>query len=330
MAKQITKKSDIPKYIQKRIKNFKELTTNQALYEYELYKLERRAGGEFKFFIRGFYQRPDRVYKKDIQEVHNVRGKTLKKQREDYNFKRSHPNLFISDYDETPKQPRVELSEYDELSDYEKEKITNDLQDEFALPTPEPEPVEQYESDEEYFEEPEEYVPYYEEDAGSPDDYWVDPNTGEAIHYSELRYAEQERAAIEFLENLKNELRQQGDAVAIAHSYYANGKTRSPSQRRFYNDNIDKAVNTVIEKIDAILGNKDKLANFVNNHSQAYNNWEALVIAAMEYVADSYKTKGGDAAQAEQAARLNALLSAEPVSLDEAMNFVDEAYDVDE
>lgn len=299
MAKQITKKSDIPKYIQKRIKNFKELTTNQALYEYELYKLERRAGGEFKFFIRGFYQRPERVYKKDIQELHNIRGKALKKQREDYNFERSHNKLFRSEFEEAPKQPRVE-------------------------------PVEQYKSDEEYIEEPQEYVPYYEEDAGSPDDYWVDPNTGEAIPYSELRYAEQERAAIEFLENLKNELRQQGDAVAIAHSYYANGRTRSPSQRRFYNENIDRAVNTVIEKIDAILADKNKLANFVNSHSQAYNSWEAMVMTAMEYINDSYKTKGGDAAQAEQAARLNALLSAEPVSLDEAMNFVDEAYDVDE
>ena len=254
----------------------------------------------------------------------------MKQQREDFVFKRNHPHLY-HDWDEEPQKPKAqELSEDDYLSEYDERQIQKELDEEFGIPTPEPEPEYEYKPDEEYFDEDlQEYEPYYE-DTDSLDDYWVDPNTGEAIPYSELRYAEQERAAIEFLENLKNELRQQGDAVAIAHSYYANGKTRSASQRKFYNDNIDKAVNTVIEKIDAILGDKNKLANFVNNHSQAYNNWEALVIAAMEYVADSYKTKGIDAAQVEQAARLNALLNADPVSLDEAMNFVDEAYDVDE
>ena len=71
----------------------------------------------------------------------------------------------------------------------------------------------------------------------------------------------------------------------------------------------------------------NKLAHFVDSHRGATNNWEALVLAASEYIHDSYKTKGGDPVQA---ARLNALLDAGPISLDESLDFIDSAYDIDE
>ena len=55
--------------------------------------------------------------------------------------------------------------------------------------------------------------------------------------------------------------------------------------------------------------------------------WEQLVLAASEYIANSYKSKGGDPVQA---ARLNELLDTGPISMSDAMNFVDSAYDIDE
>lgn len=80
MAKIITKKSDIPKYARKAIKNFSKLTKNEAIFEYELNLLKRRAkrinksaGSVFEGIIR-----PLKVYKEDIQELRNIRGIELR------------------------------------------------------------------------------------------------------------------------------------------------------------------------------------------------------------------------------------------------------------
>ena len=79
MAKIVTKKSDIPKSAQKAIKNFSSLTENQAIFEYELNKLKRRARRISKEAPKIFENiiRPKTVYKKDIQELRNLRGKEL-------------------------------------------------------------------------------------------------------------------------------------------------------------------------------------------------------------------------------------------------------------
>ena len=62
MAKRIvTSKSQIPKYIQKRITNFKNLTPNKAIFEYEKFLLLRRAKGDYKSFLKGYIETPERV-----------------------------------------------------------------------------------------------------------------------------------------------------------------------------------------------------------------------------------------------------------------------------
>lgn len=80
MAKIVTKKSDIPKYAQKAIKNFSKLTKNQAIFEYELIKLKRRARRISQNGDKVFENiiRPRTVYKEDIKQLTNIRGKNLR------------------------------------------------------------------------------------------------------------------------------------------------------------------------------------------------------------------------------------------------------------
>ena len=329
MAKQpITKKSQIPKYAQKKIKNFKKLTTNQALYEYEMVKLERRAGGDFKYFLRGYFERPERVTKKAIQEIAKFRGKKLEKERSRYDTENRLRRIELQEREsyqvESPQITTPEISkptvyEPDEdFPDFTDDVYTNEERQREADETPT--------YDDSDFSDYEDFS-WYEEPEPSIDDYWIDPNTGEAIPWEDIRYADAERAAIDFLNDLKDFLRQEADAAAISHSYYTNGRTKSASQRRFYDNNINSALEKIIDKIDSILNTPNKLSHFVDSHRGATNNWEALVLAASEYIHDSYKTKGGDPVQA---ARLNALLDAGPISLDESLDFIDSAYDIDE
>ena len=80
MAKMITTKSQIPLSARKAIKNFSSLTDNQAIFEYELNKLKRRARSISKEAAKILNNiiRPRTVYKKDIQTLRNLRGKELK------------------------------------------------------------------------------------------------------------------------------------------------------------------------------------------------------------------------------------------------------------
>jgi len=76
MAEIITKKSQIPEYARKNIENFSKLTDNQAIFEYELIKLKRRAKSTGVKLPPIF--RPARVTKEAIKQLHEIRGKKLK------------------------------------------------------------------------------------------------------------------------------------------------------------------------------------------------------------------------------------------------------------
>ena len=324
--KTVTTKEQIPKWYAKRIKGFSDLMENEALFEYEALKVRERARKYAKRqnieYIPPKIVRPSTVIEPDVNFIRRIELPTIK---------------------EAVKKQAPIVSAESGLYDYEYEDWKEENLPDYHPPHYEEYQSgwEDYEGDYDDYEEPGEEIPvsriieeYYkpepEEPAHNIDDYWIDPNTGEAILWEDIKYADAERAAIDFLQDLKYQLQQVADDTAISHSYYANGRTKSASQRSFYNQNIDRALEQVFDKIDAILNDPDKLSAFVARHRGATNDWEALVMAASEYIADSYKSKGGDAAQIAQAARLNALLDAGPISLSEAMNFVDEAYDVDE
>lgn len=125
MAKIITNKNQIPEYARKNIKNFNKLTNNQAIYQYELNKLIRRAGGEYGQFLKGYYQMPERVYKKDIEEIRSLRNVRLRYSREKYEEERRIDRIAIDRIEH--EQPRIEQpaienpskeKQYDSVKDY--------------------------------------------------------------------------------------------------------------------------------------------------------------------------------------------------------------------
>lgn len=88
-VKNITKKSEIPLYAQKRIKNFKNLTKNQAIYEYEMLKLKRRIKDrEYASFLSGWFTKPAKITKKFIEEIKSFKGKKLTYEKEKYETER--------------------------------------------------------------------------------------------------------------------------------------------------------------------------------------------------------------------------------------------------
>ena len=75
----ITSKTQIPQYIQKRITNFKNLTPNKAIFEYEKFLLLRRAKGDYKQFLEGYIETPERVTKKIFKNCVKCVVKNLNK-----------------------------------------------------------------------------------------------------------------------------------------------------------------------------------------------------------------------------------------------------------
>ena len=84
MARKIVTKSDIPQYAQTKIPNFKKLTNNQAIYEYELLKLKRRAGKELASRLIEQVKKGGRITKKLIEKVSGIKGKKLQTERTKY------------------------------------------------------------------------------------------------------------------------------------------------------------------------------------------------------------------------------------------------------
>ena len=325
--KLVTEKTQIPKWYKRRIKQFEKLSEEEALFEYEALKLQERArkyakkaGIEYKKLE---IVRPKTVIESDIKYVREVsleRVKQAVKEKE----RIIKPEAPIYDYE------RVEWKEQ-KFPEYRYEDIDwyDDYMDDYELPD-KPRKEKQYESPEQYLQETEQRI---------------NPSTGEVLpipeepqhggggnildedEWRELVQAEEEQAAREFLEDLKEYIQEEGNKTIVAHSYRPSGKTKAAKERKWLQDNVDSAVNTLIAKIDAILNDETMFQNFVRSHASQSTAWEAMVLAASEYINSSYKSKGGDPVQA---AELNRLLNAGPISLSEAMNFVDSAYDEDD
>lgn len=305
MAKIITSKLQIPKSQQKKIKNFNKLTDNQAILQYEMNKLRNRLSKQVDY--TKFIKTPKVITKSFIEEIHNIRGKKVS-----VFFNKFETGKPLTSYEERQQK------KYDRLNK-QAQKLAESISDDEVYDSFYYEPDYSFDLNDEISKE----IDYPED----PSDYWVDPTTGEAVHWDDVLFADMKRAAIEFLQDLKEQVRQSADNASIAHSYYQNGRTVNSKQRRYYDDNINTAMNTVIDKIDSILNNDEKLNSFTSKYKDATLSWEQLVLAASEYIAGSYKTKGGDPVQA---ARLNELLDTGPITMSDAMNFVDSAYDIDE
>lgn len=294
MAKIITKKSQIPKYAAKKIKDFKNLTTNQAIYEYELIKLQRRAKGDFASYAKGYYARPNRVTKSAIKQLQSLRGKKLQSEIETYRTEQR-LNRAIS-HEPVYYEPDDSIPNIDYTPSYEPD-YSFDLN----------EAIEQektYQSAEDYLEETGQVV---------------NPLTGEVISGENI--ADMVDFARQYLDELEQVVRTEEDRTIVSMSSYRNGRSRNARSQRWITDNVTRAGDMIIRQLDTIRGSESKMVAFAKRFSDS-SNLQALSDAIAEYIQGSYHVV--NTSGSFQSSRVFGLLNDGPISLSDSMEFEDE------
>ena len=236
MARKIvTAKSQIPKYAQKRIKGFKELTKNEAIFEYERYLLYRRARGEYKNIVKNL-QRPKKVTRKDIAGLYQQRGKKLQEQR------------------------------------YETE----------------PEPIQPL---------------------------FVDLSTGEAIFEEDL--PDHIQHCKELIDDLIRFTEEQANQSIVSYSTYRSGRTKSSSSRQWLENNINKAKNKVVSRLEAIQSDNSLMLTFAKKCANS-DYIQALQNAIGDYI---YAAYGDVDLESYYSSEVYNLLSFSPMTLNDSMYF---------
>lgn len=256
MAKRtVTTKNQIPKYIQKRITNFKNLTPNKAIFEYEKFLLLRRAKGDYKEFLKGYIEAPERVTKKDIQKLREMRGKKLEEKRYEYERELDINSKTRKEQREDENWSKIEPPELPTL-----EQITvPDLPDTISEPEPTP--------------------PIY-----------TDPNTAEAIFEEDIPdYLERVK---EYIDDIIDEAYNQGDQAVVSHSTYRSGRTKTSRSRAWSEQNINRAVNKVVSKLMEIRNTDSLLKAFAEKCNDS-TYLSALQNAIGAYIAEAYSDTTG-------------------------------------
>ena len=272
MPKLITTKTQIPKYAQKSIQNFKSLTTNQAIYQYELLKLKRRAGREYGAYLSGYLQMPSRVTKAAIKAISSIRGKKLETAR--------------SNYETEQRINRI---------------IRGDLLEPFEWVDTPSKPIEKtYDTVKEYL-----------ESTGS----LIDPSTGEVIEAEQI--ADYNDRMREYIDSLIEFTRQYADSQIIVRSTTKSGHTKSVKGRKWVEDNITRATNKIINRLEQIKSNESDLRSF----GRACSNPDYLSLlqnAIGDYISGSYSDTTSDSYIASE---VYDLLSFSPMSFDDTIDF---------
>lgn len=304
MVKIITKKSQIPKSAQKKIKNFKKLTDNQAIYQYELNKLVKRAKGDYGQFLKGYYHMPSRVTKKAIEEIRSLRNVRLRYSREKYETERRIDRITRDRIEyERPRieQPVVEnpLDDYDlyDYSDYYEPSDAIDINDLI-------EKEKQYDNVKDYLEE-----------TGQA----INPFTGEVLEAQAV--GDIIESAREYLSELRELVLQEIDRAVISASSYRSGRKRSTRSREWVENNINKAGDMVLREIDRIEGSEESLKSFAKKFSSS-SQLQELSEAISEYLASAYHIT--DSGSSFQSSRVYMILHDGPITLADTMEFEDE------
>lgn len=286
MAKIITKKSQIPKYAAKKIKDFKNLTTNQAIYEYELLKLQRRAKGDFASYAKGYYARPERVTQKAIKQLQSLRGSKLKSEIETY---------------KTELRVNKSIRQEQKLD----KSFGNDFEPDYSFDLNEE--IEQEKS----YQTPEDYL----EETGQV----VNPLTGEVISGENI--ADMVDFARQYLDELEQVVRTEEDRTIVSMSSYRNGRSRNARSQRWITDNVTRAGDMILNQLDSIRSSESKLVSFAKRFSDQ-SALQSLSDAIAEYIQGSYHVV--NTTGSFQSSRVFSLLNDGPISLSDSLEFEDE------
>lgn len=298
--KTVTQKEQIPKWYVKRIKGFQELSRNEALFEYESLKLrERQRKAAKKLGIKGYkapsIPRPSYTTSSNVEWLKSYT-------KEEIDFSVRHEERLVDarspiyDY-EQELWKEEKFPEY--VSAYESDYSWND----------------DYWSDDNYKYEESEPTP--SEPVESPEDYWIDPTTGEAILKSDT--ADILSRTTEFLDRLIDYTESVANDQIVSRSSYRSGRTKSAKSRQWLEDNIDRARDRIINKLNDIKSSETNLRGFAEKASNA-DFFGQLTNAIGEYIAGAYKSANADSFQSSE---IYNLLSDYPMTLEETLDFED-------
>lgn len=300
--KNITAKIDIPKWYKSRIKNFEILREKEALFEYESIKIQERARKQAKKLNIAYNKpkivRPSTVIASDIQILKDIELETIKEAVQDnkpivpytstlyaaerVEWKRENlPDYhYEGDYDFTDYDYTDFDSEDDYLTDYDIKQIESNF--------PEPEPT----------------PPLF-----------VDMSTGQAIFEEDLPDFVQH--CKELIDDLIRFTEQQADQAIVSYSSYRSGRTKSSSSRQWLENNINKATDKIIDKLEEIKDDDGMMLSFAkkcasSDYLQSLNN------AIGDYISGAYSDVNAEAFYSSQVYNL---LSFSPMSLDDTMDF---------
>lgn len=311
MAKIVTKKSQIPKSAQKKIKNFSKLTDNQAILQYELNNLKRRLSKQADY--TQFIKTPKSITKSFIQEIHNIRGKQVERFKQ--RFAKGEP---LTSYEERKQKEYKRINdklskELDKISEDEIYDSDDSFYDHEPY-TPEPsytldindliEKEKQYQSTQEYLKE-----------TGQA----IDPFTGEVLEADAV--ADIIESAKQYLDDLMQQITEYEDKAIVYNSSYRNGRSRTSRSRAWIESNVKRAGDKIRNEIDRIRSSDDNVKAFAKKFSSP-DKLQQLSDAIGEFIAECYSVV--DTSSAYSASEVFMLLHDSPMSLDDSMEFEDE------
>lgn len=306
--KTITQKSDISKWFRGRIKGFEELGETEAIFEYESIKLrERQRKQAKKLSIKGYkapqIPRPTILTTGDIEVLRNITIEEVKLSvTQGVPAVSKASRIYVA---ETPEWKREHLSDYtshDYFDDREREEQARLDQIFNSYPS-------YYDEDDYYEPEP--------EPIDSPDNYWIDPTTGEAIEKSDISSL-LERGR-EFIERLIEYTENEASTAVQSQSSYRSGRLKSAKSRSWLEDNINKEKEQILNQLNSIKNNEENLKNFTIVASKG-DYLQQVQDAIGERIHQAYKTAGNNSFNSSQ---LYNLLSTEPMTLEEALAYGD-------
>ena len=303
-VKHVTTKEQIPKWYTKRISNFKNLTTNEAIFEYEAIKVRERqrkfakkAG--IKDYIAPKIVRPEAVIESDIKYIQNIKPERIKESvvKKERAVKITSP---IYDYDKyNHLEEKFEPEEVQQRYDWDRQDEYDYWDDGGYV-------------DEDYIPEPEP-VPSYEPEPQEP--LFVDLSTGEAIYEEDLPdYMNRTR---ELIDDIIYEAQQDGDKTIISYSAYKSGRTRNARSRAWVADNVNRAVGKVVSMLEGIKNDEGRLRAFAERASNP-DYLSQLQNAIGDYINQAYADTTG---QSFLVSEVFNLLSFTPMSLEDSMEF---------
>ena len=305
--KNVTTKADISSWYVKRIKNFENLTEQEALFEYEAIKLRERYRKQAKTLqkkgksvqtVAPKIVRPSAVTPSDVDYLKRIESQTIKEAiyRQEpivpsysglYDYETSdwkEKNLPDFSWDE-------ELYYSDDFGDSEDDYLTESdikrIEDSFDKPEPK-EPL------------------------------FVDESTGEAIFEEDLPDFVQRSK--ELIDDLIAFTEQQADQSIVSYSAYRSGRTKTSASRKWSEDNINRAKNKIINRLEQIKDG-DELAETFARKCASSDYLDSLYDAIGEYLAQAYSDTTG---ASYNSSSVYSLLNFSPMTLDDTMEFEDE------